>query len=202
MLVCSGANLVFLAVPKTGSTAIEVALMKHADIVFGKHRKHMTAHRYHKVIAPFLGDTMGVHPETMAVIRDPVERLRSWYRFRKRGDVDRADHSTGKLSFDDFIRDVISEAPPPHAQIGNQHSFLCDEDGTVRVDHLFAYERQQMLRGFLSARMGEGLVFKQKNVSPEVPTALSPKMEDALRAARASEFALHARALALGHLTV
>lgn len=201
MLVCSGANLVFLAVPKTGSTAIEVALMKHADIVFGKARKHMTARRYHKVVAPFLNDTLGVHPQTMAVIRDPVERLRSWYRFRHRGDVDRADHSTARLSFDDFIRDVIGGDPPPYAKVGNQHSFVCGDDGTVLVDHLFAYERQPTLRGFLNDRVGDDLVFKLKNVSPDIAAPASPEMIEALRAARPEEFALHERVTQAGHLT-
>ncbi|WP_299627843.1 sulfotransferase family 2 domain-containing protein [uncultured Tateyamaria sp.] len=188
MLVCSAANLVFLAVPKTGSTAIEVALMKHADIVFGKGRKHMTARRYHQIIAPFLNDTLGVRPQTMAVIRDPVERLRSWYRFRHRSD---AEHSTRQLSFDAFIRDVISDNPPTHAQVGNQHDFVCDSDGTVLVDHLFAYERQPILRDFLSKRIGAALTFKVKNVSPDVPTPALPETLNALRSARAEEFDLY-----------
>lgn len=202
MLVCSGANLVFLAVPKTGTTAIEVALMQHADIVFGKHRKHMTARRYYKVIAPFLAEALDVCPETMAVIRNPVDRLRSWYRYRKRGDTDHANHSTLNLSFDDFIRDVIRDDPPPYAQIGNQHNFLCDPAGDLMVDHLFAYERQATLRDFLTTRIGAPLVFKQKNVSPDIPAPISPHVEDALRDARASEFALHARALEAAHLMV
>lgn len=200
MLVCSGANLVFLAVPKTGTTAIEVALMPHADIVFGKHRKHMTARRFHKVIAPFLAETLDVHPETMAVIRNPVDRLRSWYRYRMRGDTDHAGHSTSDLSFDDFIRDVIRDDPPPYARIGNQHSFLCGRAGDILVDHLFAYERQATLRDFLTARLGTPLVFKQKNVSPDIPAPISPEVEAALRDARAPEFALHARAREAAHL--
>lgn len=202
MLVCSGANLVFLAIPKTGTTAIEVALMPHADIVFGKHRKHMTARRYHKVIAPFLANTLNVHPETMAVVRNPVDRLRSWYRYRKRDDTDHADHSTAHLSFDDFIRDVIRDDPPPYAQIGNQHTFLCNGKGSLLVNHLFAYERQATLRDFLSTRVGAKLMFKQKNVSPDIPAPISPAVEAALREARAPEFALHARALEAAHLVV
>lgn len=202
MLVCSGANLVFLAVPKTGTTAVEVALMPHADIVFGKHRKHMTARRYHKVIAPFLADTLNLRPQTMAVIRNPVDRLRSWYRYRKRDDTDDPAYSTARLSFDDFIMDVIADDPPLHAQVGNQHRFLCDGTGALLVDHLFAYERQTVLRGFLCDRVGARLVFKQKNVSPDIPAPISSGVEDALRAARPAEFALHARALDTGHLIV
>jgi hypothetical protein len=46
-------NLVFLAVPKTGTTAIEGALRSKADIVFAKSRKHTTGMLYRMKIAPF-----------------------------------------------------------------------------------------------------------------------------------------------------
>jgi hypothetical protein len=53
MLVFFEQNLVFLAVPKTGTTAIEGALHSKADIVFAKSRKHTTGMLYRMKIAPF-----------------------------------------------------------------------------------------------------------------------------------------------------
>ena len=62
MLVFLRHKLTFLATPKTGTTAVEMALKPRAEIVFSKSRKHITAARYANKIAPFLEDTFGVRP--------------------------------------------------------------------------------------------------------------------------------------------
>ncbi|GGH23374.1 hypothetical protein SAMN05444007_102103 [Cribrihabitans marinus] len=191
-------NLVFLAVPKTGTTAVEMALRKHADIVFAKSRKHLTAGQYHRKVAPMLEDLWQARPERMAVMREPVEQIRSWFRYRARQAKRSGPLSTEGLSFDDFVRDVIRPDPPPHAAIGSQLRFLSLADGSVPVDHLFAYEAQPRILAFLRARFGADLDIAPRNVSPQVHAPLSPEVEQALRAARADEFALHERLRAAG----
>ena len=47
-------NLAFLAIPKTGTTAYEMALRKEADIIFAKRRKPMTAGQFQRRMMPFL----------------------------------------------------------------------------------------------------------------------------------------------------
>lgn len=202
MLVFSRENLAFLAVPKTGTTAFEMALRPRADIIFGKHRKHITAQRYARKIAPWLEETFGVTPEPMAVMRDPVEQIRSWFRYRSGPRQAGTPVSTKGCSFDDFVLAVISDTPPEFARIGSQHAFLSGPEGLM-VTHLFAYERQQVLRSFLAGRFGEEIEMKQKNVSPHADAPLSPVVEAQLRRARADEFALYDRVMeAEGHLRV
>lgn len=198
MLVLGSANLVYLAVPKTGTTAVEMALRPKADMALMKSRKHMNAQRYRRKVAPFLADAFGMEPETVAVMRAPIEQIRSWYRYRTRPDRLGEARSTQGLSFDDFVRAVISEHPPAFAGIGSQFSFLTNGRGQLIVDHLFAYEAQAAFRAFLSERFGEEIRFGQKNVSPQIPAPLSAQVEAALCAARADEFALYARLVAAG----
>ncbi len=198
MLVISQANLVFLAVPKTGTTAVEMALRPKSDMALMKGRKHITAQRYRNKVAPFLDDAFGLKPETVAVMRAPVEQIRSWYRYRSGDRQKGGPKSTGGRSFDDFVRAVISTDPPPYAGIGSQFSFLTDGKGRLIVDHLFAYEAQPAFRGFLSERLGEEVVFKQKNVSPHADAPLSAAVEAELRTARAAEFALYDRLMQAG----
>lgn len=198
MLVFSEQNLVFLAVPKTGSTAFEWALRPKADIIFGKNRKHMTCMRYRLKIAPFLMDTYGLKPKPMAVMRSPVEQIRSWYRYRQVVDEEYIERSTQSLSFDDFVLDVIKDAPPVYAAIGSQYNFLTSGRGRVLVAHLFAYEAQPLFRNFLAERFGDDLKFKQMNVSPNADTTLSPKIEAKLRKARSNEFRLYDRLMDAG----
>ncbi|WP_299024360.1 hypothetical protein [uncultured Sulfitobacter sp.] len=189
MLVFSEQNLVLLSVPKTGSTAMEVALKPWADIAFYKHRKHAPYGRYQRKIAPFLREAFDLTPETMAVIRAPLEHLRSWYRYRA-ADLD--------VDFDGFVRAVTSTAPPSWARIGTQHNFLTDRHGTLGVTHLFAYEAQPVLRSWLEARMNSEIAFKPLNVSPPAPTPISRETQELFDAAYAAEIALHARVTATG----
>jgi hypothetical protein len=192
MLVFSEANLVLFSVPKTGSTAMEVALKPWADIAFYKHRKHTPVGRYQRKIAPFLRAAYGLEPETMAVIRAPLEHLRSWYRYRA---------ATLDVDFDGFVQAVLSEDPPDWARIGTQLNFLTGPDGKLGITHLFAYEAQPVLRDWLGEWMGAEVLIKPQNVSPPAPTPISDDTLAAFEARYAGEIALHARvAAAGGHL--
>ena len=192
MLVFSEQNLVLFSVPKTGSTAMEVVLKPWADIAFYKQRKHTPVGRYQRKIAPFLRDAFGLEPETLAVIRTPLEHLRSWYRYRA---------STLDVDFDGFVQAIISPTPPDWAHIGSQLNFLTDRHGTLGITHLFAYEAQPAMREWISTRMGEDVTFKPQNISPPAPTTISPQTIAAFGSAYAAEIALHARVTAAnGHL--
>lgn len=200
MLVFSAQNLAFIAVPKTGTTAVEMALRPHADIIFTKGRKHMPVQKFHKRVAPFLDSAFGLRPDRMAVIREPEEQIRSWYRYRSGDRQKGSENSTFDISFDEFVRDVISDDPPPHAGIGSQWNMVTGR-GQVLVHHLFAYEHQPLLRAFIDDRFGEQIEVKAKNVSPQAEAPLDPATRKALRKARAKEFALYDRIVeAGGHL--
>lgn len=203
MLVFVDANLVLFAVPKTGSTAYHLALKGHADIVFsGKQPyKHMSLRKYDKDFGPYLKTAHNLEPERMAMMRDPIEQIRSWFKYRSRDGVRGKNAVPEGLSFDDFVGEVISNRPADFAKLGSQLTFLSSDEGDLRTDHLFAYERPVLIRQFLTKRLGKDFKTQQKNVSPKVPAPLSAEMEQALRAARADEFALYDRVLdAGGHL--
>ena len=206
MLIFSDLKLAFLAVPKTGTTAVEMALKPRADIIFSKQRKHMNAQRFHSRIAPFLLQTFDLIPERFAVMRDPIDQIRSWYRYRNGPRQKNTTRGTHGCSFDEFVLAVISDDPPDFAGIGNQYKMLTSgnlkKDGQVLVHHLFAYEDQPQFRSFLNERFEKEVVLKLQNVSPETSAPLDPAVEAKLRTARAREFELHERVQqAGGHLT-
>ena len=80
----------------------------------------MNAHRYVTKFAPFLKRTFGIRAETVAVMRDPVDQLRSWYKYRSREGLIGSLRSTAQMSFDDFILATAQDAPPAFAQVGSQ----------------------------------------------------------------------------------
>ena len=203
MLVFVDANLTLFAVPKTGSTAYHVSLRGRADIVLAHkgYLKHMTARAYARHVAPWLDSAHGLHPDRAAVVRDPLDHLRSWYRYRHRPERRGTPRSAADVDFDSFVLAAISDAPPPYADVGSQHAFLASEDGAVRFEHLFAYEKLGVFHRFLEERLGREIEVSRRNVSPGAETPISPGVEARLRAARAADFDLHARIMgAGGHL--
>ncbi len=199
MLVFFKPNLAFLSVPKTGSTAYELALRPKADVVFTKKVKHMTIGKYHAKLAPFLKDTYGIEPERFAVVRNPIDHARSWYKYRSPERMS-ADNPAchGGVSFDAFVTDAISTFPSKPAGIGSQASFLSLGVGVVPVHHLFAYDRLDLLQGFLEDRFGQKIEPRQKNVSPQLEAPLSADVEAAFRAARPADFELYERVMQAG----
>ena len=201
MLIFTPQSLAFIAVPKTGTTAVEMALKPKADIVFGKRLTHMTARRFHTKIAPFLRRSFDLRPERFAVMRDPEEQIRSWFRYRARENNQESDASTDGMSFDEFVLTTLTKDPPRFARIGSQYNMLTSGKGKVLVHHLFIYEKPLQFHAFLSDRFAEEVTLKQKNVSPPVDAPLSPDIRVKLRAARTREFDLYARLQdAGGHL--
>lgn len=198
MLVFLKHSLAFVAVPKTGTTAIESALGPQADIIFAGDRKHLTAQRFHQNVRPFLQKTFKVTPETFAVIRHPEDQLRSWYRYRMRQSQSSLKRSTWFLSFDDFVTGVLTERPPRHARIGSQFRLLTSARKKLLVHHLFAYERPERLHGFLEDRFDAPVTLARENVSPAVDAPLSDAVRRQLMAHRGEEYALYDRVLAAG----
>lgn len=197
MLVFPKENLVFLAVPKTGTTAIEGALAPRAGVVVRDPPilKHCPLYRYRRFIEPFLA-TAGTAPETLAVVRHPVDWLSSWYRYRTRDDLVGHPNSTRGVSFDDFVSEYAKGRPAPFAAVGSQAKFVSDAEGSPGVTHLFRYEAQYRLTAFIDSRLNMRLDLPRLNVSPRIDLTLSPDVEDRLRRKCAPEFAVWEAALA------
>src|SRR6056297_3941191 len=148
MLVFWKERLVVLAVPKTGTTALEA----------------------------------------VAVLREPVDWLKSWYRYRHREGLAGHPNSTRGMSFDVFVTDYCRGRQPAHAKVGSPARFVRDGQGEIAVDHLFRYESQARLVRFLEERLGASPVPERLNVSPSIEITLSPKVEATLRRKRPEEF--------------
>jgi len=193
MLVFWNENLVFLAVPKTGTSAIEVALAPHASACFmaPPRLKHIPAYRYHRVVAPMFRKLGAGEFETCAVLREPIDWLGSWYRYRGRAALDGHANSTAGLSFDAFARAYLAVKRPPFAEVGAQARFVSDASGRLAVTHLFAYEALPRLIGFLEHRLKVTIDLPKCNISPDRHLVLRPETEARLRRRLARDFALH-----------
>ncbi|MDX5403161.1 MAG: gamma-glutamyl kinase [Rhodobacterales bacterium] len=193
MLVFWKQGLVFLSVPKTGTTAWEEALAPHAAIAVldPPDLKHAPLYRYNRFFRPMFEKVGPGQPmETLAVVREPISWLGSWYRFRRRPFMAGKANATFDVSFDEFVTAYMQGDPPGFANVGSQSKFLEPRPNGTAVDHVFRYEDQPALLAFLEARLEMRIVLPRSNVSPEMDLSLSPETERRLRRKCADEFAL------------
>lgn len=194
MLVFWDEKLVFLAVPKTGTTAIEGALASRAAMVMRAppELKHSPVYRYRRFLQPMFAQAGGQSDmDTFALVRHPIDWLGSWYRYRQRDEVRGKPHATHDVTFDDFVVEYTKGKPAPYANVGSQARFLTLGDKSLGVTYLYRYEAMDKALAFLANRLKiDTITLKQKNVSPQMPLTLSQDIEARLRERRAAEFAV------------
>ncbi|WP_424975422.1 sulfotransferase family 2 domain-containing protein [Dinoroseobacter sp. S124A] len=202
MLVFHNHGLVVFSIPKTGSTALEAALLPHASLAVQappEHR-HMNRQVFAAQWEEMLTRRYDRRFDGVALVREPVARLRSWYRYRGTAAFAGTPLSTQGISFDDFIAASLTETPPPYARIGAQDRFVAKPGGGIGITHLFDYAQMDLARDWLSAALGRDLELPRRNVSPKRAAPLSAELRARLETARAAEFALHAQVSGAGHL--
>jgi hypothetical protein len=204
VLVLKKARLVFLANPKTATQALRAMLAPHARATpENTGDKHINASIYARRWAARITKRIGAEPETFAVMREPVEHLGSWYRYRQRDALKGHANSTHGISFEDFVRARLQDDPPAFARIGRQDRFMGFLNAGPPVRYIFDYARLDLLILFLSERLETDLVLPTRNVSPRIDPAALHLPDDLLarlKEAHAGEFALYHRVSDLGVL--
>ena len=191
MLIFWEQRLVFLATPKAGSTAIEAALEPLASVAITRpsELKHTDVASWHAHVRPWLGARRGSEFTTVALMREPVDWLRSWYRFKLRDDVEDPGRAMHGVSFNDFARRYSQPDGSGHLQIHSQAAFLCPPD--QQVNRIFRYEDMPAFVEFLEDRLDCVIELPRLNVPPSVDVGLTPEAESDLRQAMSADLALY-----------
>jgi len=193
MLVFHKERLVLLAVPKTGTTALHAALRNRADMVVSgpPELKHAPLYRYNRFFRPMFEKACNAEMETVAVMREPVSWLGSWYRYRRRPFMKGHPNATHDVGFDEFVQAYTRGNRPGFANVGSQAKFLEPRPNGMCVTHLFRYETPARLLQFLADRLGEIPELARENVSPEMALDLSQGTLDKYKRKCADEFDLY-----------
>jgi hypothetical protein len=204
MLVLEKARLIFLANPKTATQSTRAMLAPYAldpDRFRKPGARHMGVSHYQRNLRAGLEAELGAPLESFAVMREPLDHLHSWYRYRQRPDVP-PQASTNHVTFAQFVTEGLSQDPPYFAKIGRQAQFLAERDGQTGVEHLFDYARIHTLVRFLSIRLGDALTLPMRNVSPKLSTQfdLPEHLLAKLGSALAADFRLYRAVSVTGYL--
>jgi hypothetical protein len=193
MLVLYKERLAFLSVPKTGTTAYQTALASRADMVISDPPllKHAPVYRYNRFIRPMFVNVCDAEMELMAVMRDPISWLSSWYRYRQRPFMKDKPNNTHGITFDEFVLAYMKGKRPGFAEVGSQLKFLERQQNGTGITHLFAYENQPRLKSFLEDRLNTKIELSRENVSPVIDVELSSDIEERFRRKFREEISLY-----------
>lgn len=193
MLIFHRDNLVMFSVPKTGTTALEGALSPRASVILRDppFLKHMPVQTFESRFAPMvLPQGQAARVERVAMIREPIDWLGSWFRYRNRDEIVGNKNSTRGMSFEDFVGETLKPLPVAPAQVGSQSKFLRFSDGSLGIDRLFRYEAMPHYIAYLETRLRTKITTARRNVSPEMPLSLPDDLRDAVQTARSDEYDL------------
>lgn len=194
MLIFWKERLVLLATPKTGSTSIETALesLAHVAIRRPPALKHVSAAHFERHLRPWIEQASGGPVTTLALMRDPIDWLGSWWRYRMRDDIADMPKSTAGMTFEAAVTNHLSDSPGASMNVGSQARFLGIEDNVAAVDRVFRYEDIGSFVHFLEDRLGGEIILPHLNVSPKGDMHLSADTEQRLRDRLAPDYAYYA----------
>lgn len=228
MLIFWKERLVFLSNTKSGSTSVGAALEPLAQVSIQRPPalKHTDAARYHSFVAPLLESAAGATFQTVALMREPISWLGSWYRDRQHeahfdDDGDGGASSTGSgtgtsrlaQSFTQYAEEAMAPRatgmPPHRRQIGffTGRTDALSHGGpggaeTVhpKIDFIFRYEDIGSFVHFLEDRLDCAITLPRLNVSPAGATDLAEATAARLHSYLAPEYGLYGRLRSDGHV--
>lgn len=170
---------VMFDVPKSASTSINLALQHVSECTLDGNGgvKHMTVADYEEYLEPFLRKRTDMDISTLeriAVVREPLDMLASYYKYLRRPGVENAsnvDHSrnTCGVSFSAFLEDICQKEDERYV-VTRPSRFILDPSKKVGIDLLFSFERLDALAKYLTCKTGQEIEIPKRNVSAQLDT--------------------------------
>jgi len=143
-------RFIFVAVPKTGSSSTEEALTPYGSDLTHQFNRHATCLKLQRD----LPEDIWRDYFKFAFVRDPYDRMLSWYFYRKRDQLKDPAFSahrlyTGNMSFDEFV-----EGFAERELMFRQVDFIAPHGGGLLVDTVGRFENLRSDFSDICARLG------------------------------------------------
>jgi hypothetical protein len=188
------AGFCFLAMTKTGSTAVETAFARYAEIAVRRppRLKHMSARTFDSVWAPVLEHYKRPREsyELTCIVREPVAWAQSWYRYRSRPELAGRRAWTGDISFAEFAERIASG----RIDLGSSARFVRVPEGRPPVERVWRYESLGEAVAWMAGCLGVDVPeVGRVNVSPTRPggDAVDPAVRRMLEDHFAADLAVY-----------
>lgn len=194
MLISTSKRFIFVANTKTASTAIEHVLAPHAEHQLGgtPKQKHLPLSAVESTMPQVFSAPANTLDWffTFGVMRDPIDWIVSWYRYRRGNKVQSP--IPADMSFDAFWQRCDWNIRRKTGQKFLQSPMFLGPDGACLADVIIPYDQMATCAAPIFAALGTPGTVPRKNVSlvrdPGEP--LSPALRDEMRAYYAEDYAL------------
>jgi len=196
---------VMFDIPKSASTSINYAIRHVSECILDGNGgiKHINVSDYEEFLEPLLVKRAGIDTSTLeriAVVRDPLDMLKSYYTYLQRPGVKNPQHvdhrrSTANMQFDEFIEIFLDEQSgkrKPVFRVSRPSGFLKDHNGQIGVDSIFSFDDLELLAVYMSEKTGTHIEIEKKNVSTsKVESQVSDSLLGKIREVMAEDFRLY-----------
>jgi hypothetical protein len=188
------AGHLFIHVPKAAGTSFSLALYGRS---FGHHTLAEWQANYPRATANL---------RTIAIVRDPVDRFLSAFRYLKQGGMNASDAQFAREvlggcdTASDFARALLTPSVASRALQGGFHfrrqaDFLRDRSGTLAIDLLIPFERLDDAAAPMAAILGRPFTLPKVNESPGTREELSDEAQTIVESIYAEDIRIHQDAL-------
>jgi hypothetical protein len=136
MVISDSHRFIFLAVPKAGSSSIEAALAPYTSELTSQFNKHATVLKLKRDLPPEIWNGYF----KFAFVRNPYDRIESWYYYRQRRALADPNHPHHDLYTGDKTFAEFAQWFPRHDMIFKQTDFIAPHGGGLLVDQVYRFE--------------------------------------------------------------
>ncbi len=187
MLIFVEKRLILYSMPKTGTTSIQKALEKSATIRFSRTGKfglkHIDAENFQKWGKTLKDQFPGDKFVSCCVMREPIDLLRSWYKYRSRKNIKSVERSTSNITFDKYINNLYekkNQDKSSRSLFDGQSRFLFPKDKML-IDRIFPYGKFDSFIEFITNKIGKDFEIPRINISPKIAEKELVLKEDTLK---------------------
>ena len=176
MLIFVNQGLIVYAMPKTGTTSIDRAIGRNASIKLSgtgdNGLKHINSKKFIKWRRTLRKEFPKQTFISCCVMREPLDRLNSWYRYRSREEIKNKENYVGNLTFDEYLNKICddNERKSSRYNLNSQSRFIISKK-KVGIDRIFPYLKINEFTDFISLKLNKKIKLPRKNISPKISSS-------------------------------